>query len=162
MSHIPLPRSHALPEGCVVREMTPADLPGVLEIENEINETPWGVVSFETAMEYGDITLVVTHEEKIVAFAVLKLMWIEAEILNIGVHPDYRRLGIGRFLVWRLVQLATQNGAAKVFLEVRVSNINAQQMYLKEKFEFFSRRKNYYRKKDGGQEDALLMLWVQP
>ena len=64
-----------------------------------------------------------------VGFAGLWLMVDEAHITTFGVHPDWRRQGVGARLLLRLVDVALELGAARMTLEVRVSNHAAQELY---------------------------------
>jgi ribosomal-protein-alanine N-acetyltransferase len=78
----------------------------------------------------------------------------EAHITTFGVHPDWRRQGIGRQLLLNLVELARTIGARRMTLEVRASNDGAQALYRAYGFEEVGRRPRYYT--DDG-EDALVM-----
>jgi ribosomal-protein-alanine N-acetyltransferase len=78
----------------------------------------------------------------------------EAHITTFGVHPEWRRQGIGRQLLLNLVDLARTLGAARMTLEVRASNTAAQALYRTFGFEAVGRRRAYYT--DDG-EDAIVM-----
>src|SRR5205823_3688349 len=71
-----------------------------------------------------------------------------------GVHPDWRRQGVGRRLLIALIDLAEELRASRVTLEVRTGNQAAQALYAELGFEVAGRRGNYYT--DDG-EDALVM-----
>jgi ribosomal-protein-alanine N-acetyltransferase len=77
----------------------------------------------------------------------------ECHILNIAVHPDSRRLGIGTVLIAEAVNEAKSTGAGVVTLEVRRSNLPARQLYRKFEFEERRLRRHYY----GPGEDAIIM-----
>jgi ribosomal-protein-alanine N-acetyltransferase len=70
------------------------------------------------------------------------------------VHPEWRRQGIGRRLLLRLLELALELGASRMTLEVRVSNEAAQALYRGFGFSVAGRRPRYYT--DDG-EDAYVM-----
>jgi ribosomal-protein-alanine N-acetyltransferase len=78
----------------------------------------------------------------------------EMHIATIATHPDYRRQGIGSKLLLYTLLKSIDEGAKSSFLEVRESNLAAQEMYLKFGYERMGRRKRYYRDND---EDAILM-----
>jgi ribosomal-protein-alanine N-acetyltransferase len=78
----------------------------------------------------------------------------EAHVTTFGVHPDWRRQGIGRQLLLNLAELAIAIGARRMTLEVRVSNEAAQALYQAFGFAIAGRRARYYT--DDG-EDALVM-----
>ncbi|MDT8445969.1 MAG: GNAT family N-acetyltransferase [bacterium] len=84
--------------------------------------------------------------------ALLPLGGGEAEILKLGIDPDWRRQGWGR----QLMEYAfAQLGPARLVLELRASNRAAQQMYLSFGFAPVGRRKDYY---DAPLEDALVYI----
>jgi ribosomal-protein-alanine N-acetyltransferase len=82
------------------------------------------------------------------------LMVDESHITTFGVHPEWRRQGIGRQLLLNLVDLANALHARRMTLEVRVSNEPAQALYRSFGFDIVGRRPRYYT--DDG-EDALVM-----
>ncbi|MCL1925008.1 MAG: ribosomal protein S18-alanine N-acetyltransferase [Defluviitaleaceae bacterium] len=81
-----------------------------------------------------------------------------ADIINIEVLPKYRRKGIATSLLkdfFEICNNAKTGGVSKFFLEVRKSNENAINLYIKNGFEVISERKNYYKKPT---ENALVMI----
>ncbi|GHO91383.1 ribosomal-protein-alanine acetyltransferase [Reticulibacter mediterranei] len=90
----------------------------------------------------------------IIGFAGLWLMVDEAHITTIAMHPNYRRQGLGEFLLVSLIDIAYDIGAKWVTLEVRVSNYTAQNLYRKYGFREAGLRHRYY---SDNQEDALIM-----
>lgn len=78
----------------------------------------------------------------------------EAHISTIAVDPEYRRQGIGQLLLIAAIDTAVDLGANIMSLEVRVSNIAAQNLYRKYGFEVVGRRPRYY---SDSREDALIM-----
>jgi [ribosomal protein S18]-alanine N-acetyltransferase len=90
----------------------------------------------------------------IIGFAGLWLMVDEAHITTIAMHPNYRGLGLGELMLAHLIDIAYDIGAKWVTLEVRVSNITAQNLYRKYGFREAGLRHRYY---SDNQEDALIM-----
>jgi ribosomal-protein-alanine N-acetyltransferase len=83
--------------------------------------------------------------------------WIaanEAHISTIAVDPKYRSQGIGQLLLITAIERAIELGANLVSLEVRVSNVVAQNLYRKYGFRVVGRRRRYY---SDNREDALIM-----
>lgn len=78
----------------------------------------------------------------------------EAHISTLAVAPDWRGLGLGEFLVIGLLERAVKLNAEVVTLEVRVSNLVAQNLYRKYHFQTVGKRRGYYR---DNLEDALAM-----
>ena len=78
----------------------------------------------------------------------------ESDMMNIAVAPQYRRKGIAREMVSRLVELLKEKGNHCLSLEVRASNTPAIGLYEKLGFIQAGRRPNYYR---NPKEDALIL-----
>ena len=64
-------------------------------------------------------------------------------IMNLGVHPAYRRQGLGRALMRHLLQSCSNSAIESVYLEVRVSNASAIAMYQSLGFQQIGRIKGY-------------------
>jgi ribosomal-protein-alanine N-acetyltransferase len=79
----------------------------------------------------------------------------EAHITLLGVHPDYRKQGLGQFMLYALLKAAHKRELKWATLEVRVSNQAAIDLYKKFNFREVGVRKRYY----NNQEDALI-LWL--
>ena len=95
---------------------------------------------------------------RIAGYGGLWFMLDEAHITTIGVRPDLRHYGIGELLLASLLHIASDLGAARMPLEVRVSNLAAQNLYRKYGFMEEGRRRRYY---SDNNEDALIM-WSDP
>ncbi len=76
--------------------------------------------------------------------------------LGMGVHKDYRRRGIGQWLVEKAIQIAHEKGLERIELEVFASNIAAIKLY--EKLGFVTEGvKVKARKIDGAYDDLVQM-----
>ena len=78
----------------------------------------------------------------------------EADVTNVAVHPDFRRLGIGRKLLDTAESEAVQRNCKSITLEVRESNTAAIRLYSGNGYETVGIRKNFYEKPT---ENAVLM-----
>jgi ribosomal-protein-alanine N-acetyltransferase len=90
----------------------------------------------------------------IAGFTGIWLMTDEAHITNIAVAQGYRRRGIGELLLIATIDMARELKAATMTLEVRVSNIPAQNLYGKYGFIETGARRGYYL---DNKEDAVIM-----
>jgi len=79
-------------------------------------------------------------------------------IISIGVLPQYRNRGVGRALVQKALQAMTKYKAKECYLEVRVSNLPAINLYEKLGFKVTKIAKSYYA--DG--ENAYMMTRPLP
>ena len=77
----------------------------------------------------------------------------EANIMNIAVRIDKRKLGIGSILLNKLIELAKFSNCTSILLEVNENNIPAIALYEKYHFERIGLRKKYYNNTD----NAILM-----
>lgn len=91
---------------------------------------------------------------RVVGFAGFWMQVDEAHIATIAVHPNCRGQGVGDKLLRAMLFTAAQLHARIVTLEVRVSNLVAQRLYQKYRFEVVGLRKAYYQ---DNREDALIM-----
>lgn len=143
-----------------VEPMTLSDIPAVHEIERLSFVTPWPSYAFEQELtgnrlaRYVVARASIADGEAVVGFAGIWLMVDEAHITTFGVHPEWRRRGVGRRLLVRVGELAIELGARRMTLEVRISNSAAQALYAGFGFTITGRRKGYYT--DNG-EDAYVM-----
>jgi [ribosomal protein S18]-alanine N-acetyltransferase len=92
--------------------------------------------------------------ETLTGFVGMWLMVDEAHIINIAVREVCRGKGIGELLLISSIELATALKASVVTLEVRVSNVIAQNLYTKYGFNQVGLRKKYY---TDNNEDAYIM-----
>ena len=78
----------------------------------------------------------------------------ESDMMNVAVHPDFRRRGIAEALINNLIEELKKRESRCLTLEVRASNEPAKQLYEKLGFAEVGCRKNYYR---NPKEDALIL-----
>jgi [ribosomal protein S18]-alanine N-acetyltransferase len=90
----------------------------------------------------------------IIGLAGFWLMADEVHVSTIAVHPDWRGLGLGEWLLWHLIEQGQNMGAQVATLEVRPSNHAALALYDKYRFEEVGRRRHYY---SDNNEDALIL-----
>ncbi|MEW6284937.1 MAG: ribosomal protein S18-alanine N-acetyltransferase [Chloroflexota bacterium] len=139
-----------------IRRMTLDDLPAVVALDQMSFSLPWPERSFR--FELTDNTAsrcwVAEVDGEIVGMLVAWLLVDEAHIATLAVHPAHRRRGIARKLLSHALRSMAEEGAVTSFLEVRESNIAAQELYRQFGYEAVGRRKRYYKDTD---EDAILM-----
>jgi RimJ/RimL family protein N-acetyltransferase len=78
--------------------------------------------------------------------------------LGMGVHPQYRRMGIGKLLAIHTIKKAKEIGVERIELEVFASNIPAITLYENIGFTPEGRKKKA-RKLDGKYDDVIEMAF---
>jgi len=117
-------------------------------------EKPRRIFPLSLLLSRPTTTIATPDLASIVGFAGLWLMVDEAHITTIAMHPNYRRLGLGEFMLVSLIDIAYSIAAKWVTLEVRVSNYAAQNLYRKYGFREAGLRHRYY---SDNNEDAIIM-----
>lgn len=97
--------------------------------------------------------IVAKIDNKIVGFAGIKIIFDEADIMNIAVRINKRNLGIGSILLEKLIELSMVSNCTSITLEVNENNLPAIHLYEKYNFENIGLRKKYYNNID----NAIIM-----
>jgi ribosomal-protein-alanine N-acetyltransferase len=139
-----------------LRPMNESDLLGVLKVENLSYEFPWTLGIFRDCLRVGYHCYVLESERTPIGHGVMSIAADECHILNVCVHPDWQRRGLGRQMMQFLLEFARDRGAHTALLEVRVSNTGAYQLYQGLGFNEVGMRRAYYPGR-GGREDALIL-----
>jgi [ribosomal protein S18]-alanine N-acetyltransferase len=127
----------------------------VLYISNLSFLTPWTRDSIEKELENKLARYVVAiKDDVVIGYGGIWFILDEGHITNIAVHPEYRGAGAGDMIVEALIELCKLESIASMTLEVRISNIVAQNLYKKHGFIQEGIRKNYY---SDSHEDGVIM-----
>jgi len=141
-----------------IRDASSRDLPQIIEIERLAFDHPWSRDSFlrELSLPFSRTVVAITINGTTEAITGYLCRWLvadECHILNVAVHPNTRRTGVGVRLMDDTIAEAKREKARLITLEVRRSNLAARSLYRKLHFEERRLRKNYY----GSGEDAIVM-----
>ena len=132
-------------------------LDGLTKVEEECFNSGYGRSTFEKELENKIATYIVAEGDgKVLGYAGLWNICGSADIMNVGVHKEYRRCGIAKTLLAELEKYCLNNGIFEINLEVRVSNVPARQLYKKLGYKEIAVRKGYY----DGKEDGIVMKKV--
>lgn len=139
-----------------IQQMTQEHIQDVLQIEEACFAIPWTKQDFEREMKENKLAIyiIAVLDGKIVGYAGMWHVVTEGHITNIAVLQEYRRQGIGNALLEQIIHIAEQKEMIGITLEVRISNIAAQKLYIKYGFRPEGFRKNYYQ---DTKEDAVIM-----
>ncbi len=138
-----------------IRPMGVNDLDRVSAIERSCFSTPWSRNTFNNLLNRRDSDLwVAAVDGSVVGYAVVWFVAEEAELGNLAVMPGWRGRGLGRQLLAQSIAVASEQETSRIYLEVRPSNLAAQQLYESRGFIVVGLRRRYYR---APVEDALVM-----
>ena len=135
--------------------MDHSDLKEAYEIEKQTNPSPWSKENFFSSYEVGHKSLVCRIDNIIVGFIIFSVIKKEIHLLNIAVHIEHQKKGIGSLLMETMLKQASVMGVLKVYLEVRSKNEKAILFYKKYNFIKDAVRVNYYTGENS--DDAVLM-----
>lgn len=139
----------------LIRDLSPEDVPAVLAIEKASFSTPWSEILFMNEIyKPRSIPKAAIIGGQIVGYICANYLLEEGHILNVTVHPKFRKQGIACQLVHYMIELLKKEGCCTIFLEVRSSNEAAVRMYEKSGFSRIAARKAYYTLP---VEDAVIM-----
>ena len=142
-------------------KLSSIEIPSVLSIEEQNSDYPWSQLQFTTSIENSNnLCYCLSLNGKTIGYLITMLAGDTADILNIGVDPDFKRQGYGSGLINHLIEELRKRNICKILLEVRAGNKSAIQFYKKQGFEEISVRKNYYTKNSKNQshrEDGIIM-----
>ncbi|MBO4831589.1 MAG: ribosomal protein S18-alanine N-acetyltransferase [Oscillospiraceae bacterium] len=139
----------------VIRAAGSADVPEIAELERSCFSPPWSEKSLLDELGSPDAFFAVaSDEDKILGFCIARFAGGEAELYRIAVREDARRRGTAALMMGSMIRWAEEQGAEKLFLEVRAGNGPAVGLYERSGFSVINIRKNYY---SAPAEDALIM-----
>lgn len=136
-----------------LRAAGPRDAEGIAALLARCLPDPWSAAMVEESLVHGVLGWIAGQGEPLAGVLLLQVVVPEAEILQVAVAPELRRLGLGRELVRRALAESARAGVTDVFLEARPGNHAAQALYLAEGFAHAGRRRAYY----SNGEDACVM-----
>ena len=135
--------------------MTEAHVAQVATLEKLCFSDPWSENSVASELKNPlSLWLVALEGETVAGYIGSQSVEGEADMMNVAVHPDFRRQGVGAQLVVALEQALRQRQVYSLSLEVRASNAPARALYEKLGFRQVGCRPNYYRHP---KEDGLIL-----
>ena len=140
----------------VFREISLGDLDGIVQIERAVNPFPWGEEALRDTIASSGHHLMSLREGRAVGFLLSSFVLDEAQLLLIGVSPDWQGVGVGGQLLKELINRSQDQGQKLIYLEVRSGNERAIRLYRSLGFIDIGVRRDYY---PGlvGREDAIVM-----
>jgi ribosomal-protein-alanine N-acetyltransferase len=138
-----------------IRWMIRRDMAEVLDIERASFEFPWFEEDFIRCLRQRNcIGMVAEHGERVVGFMIYELHKTRLHILNFAVATEFRRRGVGRQMLEKLVGKLSSQRRTRITLEVRETNLPAQLFFKSALFRAVTVLRAYY---EDSPEDAYLM-----
>lgn len=140
-----------------IRWMIRRDMNEVLDIEQESFEFPWCEDDFIRCLRQRNcIGMVAEYDDRVVGFMIYELHKTRLHIMNFAVSRDFRRRGVGRQMLGKLIGKLSHQRRTRIMLEVRETNLAAQLFFRAEGFRAVSVLRDFY---DDTTEDAYLMQY---
>lgn len=138
-----------------IESMNSSHVAQIALLEKNCFSDPWSEKSVASELDNKlAFWLVAIEGDTVAGYIGSQTVMDETDMMNVAVHPDFRRQGIGEALITGLVEHLKTIGSRCLTLEVRASNAPAIALYEKLGFSEIGRRKNYYR---NPREDALIL-----
>jgi [ribosomal protein S18]-alanine N-acetyltransferase len=134
------------------------DLTEIIAVERQAYPVPWTHGNFVDSLAAGYPAEVLRGPR-----AELLGYWLampgvdEMHLLNITVAPAWQGRGLAVVMLDRLVAECRRQGLTQLWLEVRVGNERARDVYRRYGFAEVGKRRAYYPVQQGPREDAVLM-----
>lgn len=138
--------------------MTTEDVHEIAELDKKCFAVPWSEKSFEEETENKlAVYFVAKKDGKCIGYAGYWNVSGEGGITNVAVLPCCRRKKVASRLISEMIRSAYEMNINLLTLEVRKSNIAAQDLYKKYGFDIIGERKRYY---SDNNEDAWIMTKI--
>jgi len=139
----------------MIEKMNLSHVADIAALEKICFSDPWSENSVASELQNKlALWLVAVENETVAGYIGSQTVMGETDMMNVAVHPDFRRRGVAEALILTLVEELKKQESHCLTLEVRASNVPAIALYEKLDFSQIGRRKNYYR---NPREDALIL-----
>lgn len=131
----------------------------IARLHAQIFKPAWDEAAIRSLLEHPASTSLVAvagAPKSVIGFVIGQLAADEAEILSVGVTPDWQRIGLGRMLVEGLARASRRGDAKQLHLEVGADNAAALALYRALGFKEMRRRKSYYERAGAPAVDAVV------
>ena len=140
-----------------IRWMIRRDMAEVLDAERQSFEFPWCEDDFIRCLRQRNcIGMVAEYDERVVGFMIYELHKNQLHILNFSVNETFRRRGVGKQMVGKLISKLSHQRRNRILLEVRETNLSAQLFFRDMGFRAVTVMRDHY---DDTIEDAYVMQY---
>lgn len=127
----------------------------LVSLEGLCFSEPWSIEEYKKVLSQDNFKILgISRDNSLRAYISFYFTQDEAEIMNLAVHPAWRKKGLAKGLVAKTLEFCGRAMVRNIFLEVRPSNVPALNIYRHFGFKKVARRKKYY---PDNLEDALVM-----
>jgi ribosomal-protein-alanine N-acetyltransferase len=148
----------------IIRPFHSTDLDRIVDIEQRSFPDPWSNIEFKLVCKRNPRGFLIAVKNEIIVGYIIADVIMDLDghsiqvkkrghILNIAVHPEFRREHIGKALIEAITTYLRNKEVEELCLEVRSSNIIARSFYLSMGFNEKRRKLGYY-----FTEDAVMMM----
>ncbi|MFH1074617.1 MAG: ribosomal protein S18-alanine N-acetyltransferase [Candidatus Firestonebacteria bacterium] len=143
-----------------IRKMLESDVDAVAALEASVFTLPWSrTLILKDIKENKSARFFTARKDNLlVGYGGFWLLQDEMNIVNIAVHPEYRKKGLGKALLKHLLAEGVKEGAKIATLDVRETNTAARCLYESAGFIMIAVRNKYY---SDNRENAVVM-WLNP
>lgn len=129
------------------------DIDVLLMIERKCFEHPYDRSVFESILRNGSsFVLLADFFGSAIGYIAFNKQGEVGTIISLAVVEQFRRRGVGRYLMHQAISRLKEAGARRIVLQVSVKNVAARKLYESMGFRADKLLKDYYR----GGEDAIL------
>lgn len=127
----------------------------IADLEKQCFSDPWSINSIASELSNPlSLWVVAMDGERLAGYVGSQSVMGWADMMNIAVCPEYRRMGVAENLIDQLIFWLKEKEVTCLTLEVRPSNTPAISLYTKMGFTQVGRRPGYYY---NPKEDALIL-----
>ena len=147
-------------DSLILSRTTREDVPSIRVIERLSFPSPWDSITImRTISDRGSFNLTARYQGRVVGYVFSVSMRKMVHLLNLAVHPEFRRRGIGRRLLSEIISFARSTRKSYVFLEVRTSNDSARKLYASMGVSPVLTWRRYY--SDTGDDAAVMVKHIE-
>ncbi|MBO6728830.1 MAG: ribosomal protein S18-alanine N-acetyltransferase [Maricaulis sp.] len=137
----------------IAEEVTAQSAERMAALHAKCFDQPWPASEFASLLSMpSTLAFAIQQDARHLALVLVRIAADEAEILTIGVDPDFRGKRLGLAVLDRAERAVSESGAISMFLEVNQHNDPARALYTRAGYSEIGRRPRYYR----GRDDALI------
>ncbi len=132
------------------------DLASIVELDRRCLDSLWSPDQYGREQQSDKSDIVVARlGDQILAYGCVWSILEEAHITILAVDPQFQRRGLGRLILWGMMECAIRRGLERSTLEVKETNLAALGLYQTYGFMEAGRRPKYYK-----DNSAALILWL--